>query len=119
MTTVPLTQMSTSSWLLGPSASHGVDAPLKVPDPSTVTDPFATNETALVMTSCSSYVPAHTLITCPDRAALSASLIVVNPGLAQLVSVPTVADPLTQRGGGGVAGAASTDVVAKKLAITA
>src|SRR6516225_5541552 len=87
----PGPQMSTTSWLgwAPPSASQGVSVSDGVAGSCRVTAPRAWMLTDWVMASCSWYVPAHTLTAAPAGAAARAAEMVLNPGLVQLVLVPT------------------------------
>src|SRR5579862_2386819 len=100
MVTVPLPQISTTSWFgcEPPSASHEVRLSAGLAGPATVTAPRAMSLTAWVMASCSVYVPPQTLMVAPGAAAASAALIVLKPGLVQLLSVPIGAVEETHSG---------------------
>src|SRR5580658_1721380 len=89
--TLPVVQMSTTSSFgcAPPSESHDVVL-AGVAGPTTVTAPRALSLTPCVMTSCSSYVPPQTLMTAPEAAAAIAALIVLKPGLVQLLPTATI-----------------------------
>ena len=84
-------QMSTTSWLgwAPPSVSQEVTVSDGVAGSSRVTAPRALMLTDWVMASCSWYVPAHTRTVAPAGATARAAEMELNPGLVQLLLVPT------------------------------